>query len=598
MKLLRSKYYSQYILFNKVELNKILLMIKTKFIAVVTFGLLLGLPIKSSISAQESSKKVQKPNIIFILTDDQRWDALGYAGNKLAHTPEMDNLAKAGTFFHNTIATTPICAASRASLISGLYERTHRYSFQSDDIKQEFMNTAYPRVLKEAGYRTALFGKFGVKYKNLESLYDVYDDYDRKASFHDRRGYYYKTIGKDTVHLTRYTGQQALDFIDKASKDEPFCLQLSFSAPHAHDSAKEQYFWDKEQDFVLKNTEVPAAKYSDNKYYDVLPQIVKDGFNRLRWTWRYDTPEKYQHSIKGYYRMIAGVDMEITKIRKQLKKKGLDENTIIIVMGDNGYFLGEKQIAGKWLMYDNSLKVPLIIYDPRVKEHKDVQSMSLNVDIPATILDYAGVKKPVTWAGKSLVSLVENKNAAALRDTILVEHLWEFKNIPPSEGVRTNEWKYFRYVNDKSIEELYNLKQDPDELNNLVKDKNYLEVLNKLRTKCDALIVEYKDPTTGVPSALKTVVTNNALQPEFSWVLPQGAISQRSYQILVASSIANLDKNIGDMWNSDEVMKATTSGIQYVPTNLKSGTTYYWKLRIWDKYHRTGEYTEINQFKL
>lgn len=547
----------------------------------------------------------KKPNIIFILTDDQRWDAIGYAGNKLAYTPEMDNLAKTGTYFHNAVATTPICAASRASIISGLYERTHKYTFQTEDIKQEYMNNAYPKVLKEAGYYTAFFGKFGVKYRGISNLYDKYDSYDRRDDLKDRRGYYYKKIGKDTVHLTRYTGQQAIDFIDNAPADKPFCMQLSFSAPHAHDSAKEQYFWDKEQDFVLANTTVPSAKFSDNKYYDILPQIVKDGFNRLRWTWRYDTPEKYQHSVKGYYRMIAGVDMEITKIRKELAKKGLDKNTVIIVMGDNGYFLGERQLAGKWLMYDNSIRVPLMIYDPRVKEHKDVTEMALNIDVPATILDLAGVQRPVSWHGKSLVPLVNSKNASIKRDTILIEHLWEFSKIPPSEGIRTNEWKYFRYVNDKSIEELYNLKSDPDELNNLVKNKKYQEVLVNLRKKCEELIVKYKDPYSGIPSGLVVnfsrkdgEVIADSKAPNFSWLVPNEAVSQSGYQILVGSTQANLDKNIGDVWNSEQVREKQSSNILYKGKPLQSGNTYFWKVRVWDVINRTDDYSPAQTFKI
>ena len=186
---------------------------------------------------------MRKPNIIFILTYDQRWDALGYAGNPLVHTPEIDRLAAAGTYFKQAFNSTPICAASRASLLSGRYERTHLYNFQTDKIREEFMTDAYPRLLKNAGYQTVFFGKVGVNYDHFERMFDVFDSYDRNNAYTDRRGYFYKKLGDDTVHLTRFTGQQAIDFIDKASTDRPFCMQLSFSAPHAHDGAPDQYFW-------------------------------------------------------------------------------------------------------------------------------------------------------------------------------------------------------------------------------------------------------------------------------------------------------------------------------------------------------------------
>ena len=436
----------------------------------------------------------QRPNIIFILTDDQRWDALGYAGNKLIHTPEMDQLARDGAYFKNMLVTTPICAASRASILSGLYERTHGYTFQTGPIGDQYMREAYPRLLREAGYYTGFYGKFGVKYEHQDQLFDVYEDYDRDNAFKDRRGYFYKTLGSDTVHLTRYTGQQALDFIEQAPTDQPFCLSLSFSAPHAHDPAPDQYFWQAASDTLLKNTNMPGPDLAEDHYFNELPEPVRKGFNRLRWHWRYDTPEKYQHSVKGYYRMISDIDREIAKVREALRRKGLDQNTVIVLMGDNGYFIGERQLAGKWLLYDNSIRVPLIIYDPRVKQHQDIEDMALNIDVPATLLEIADVNRPESWQGKSLLPVVTGENTSLHRDTVLIEHLWEFDHIPPSEGIRTQEWKYFRYVNDKSIEELYHLSQDPRETNNLAKQADYQEVLVRLRQACDRLIRQYKDP--------------------------------------------------------------------------------------------------------
>lgn len=361
-----------------------------------------------SCATQEDNTKI-KPNIIFILTDDQRFDALGYAGNKLIHTPEMDALAATGAYFKNAMVTTPICAASRASILTGLYERTHAYDFSSKGIKPAYMVTSYPRILKNNGYQTGFYGKYGVRYDSLEKQFDKFESYDRNGKFKDKRGYYYKTINKDTVHLTRYTGQKALDFISSVARDTPFCLSLSFSAPHAHDPAEDQYYWQRESDSLLGHIEIPGPNLAEDEYFNTQPEFVRKGFNRTRWYWRYDTPEKYQHSLKGYYRMISGIDREIGKIRAQLKKKGLDKNTVIVLMGDNGYFLGERQLAGKWLLYDNSIRVPLIIYDPREKVHQDVSEIALNIDVPATIIDLAGLERPSSWHGESLMPLVIKK---------------------------------------------------------------------------------------------------------------------------------------------------------------------------------------------
>lgn len=424
-----------------------------------------------------------KPNIIFILTDDQRWDALGYAGNKIIQTPEMDRLAKEGVYFKHAFVTTPISAASRASILTGMYERTHGYTFEKGQIKDPFINLSYPAILKSAGYRTAFFGKFGVEYQNLGSLFDIYENYDRNGKFKDYRGYFYKTINSDTVHLTRYTSEKAIDYIRQDKGDKPFCISISFSAPHAHDPAPEQYFWEKEVDTFYRNIKIPAPLIADDKYFNQLPNYVKNGENRTRWKWRFDTPEKYQQSIKGYYRMISAIDMELGRIRNTLREKGIDNNTIIIFMGDNGYFEGERQLAGKWLMYENSLRVPLIIYDPRHKKHYEIEGMALNIDIAPTIAEFAGVTIPVMWQGISLLKFCDGKNPLKNRKEFICEHLWETPIIAPSEGLRSKKWKYFRYRNDTSHQELYNLETDPLEINNLANNSDYKKKLLKMKTQ-------------------------------------------------------------------------------------------------------------------
>ena len=554
--------------------------------------------------AQENGSK-EKPNIIFILTDDQRFDAIGYVGNEYVETPEMDNLAESGTYFNTAIVTTPICAASRASLWTGLHERAHNYNFQTGNMREEYMANSYPKLLKDNGYYTGFFGKYGVRYNDLDKQFDEYESYDRNNRYKDRRGYYYKTIDNDTVHLTRYTGQQAIDFIDKnASNEKPFCLSLSFSAPHAHDGAPEQYFWQAEMDKMLDDTTIPDPELGDDKYFLAQPKIVRDGFNRLRWTWRYDTPEKYQHSLKGYYRMMSGIDLEIKKIREKLKDKGQDKNTVIIVMGDNGYFLGERQFAGKWLMYDNSIRVPLIVFDPRVNKHQDIDDMVLNIDVPQTIADLAGVKAPSTWQGKSLLPIVKKETNTIARDTVLIEHIWNFSEIPPSEGVRTEEWKYFRYVNDQSIEELYNLKKDPQEIKNLIGKKKYKAVADKLRAKLDELIKKNSDEYRAAPTDLtvelirdpSTEVEIFDLKPEFGWTVPLGSKFQGAYQILVASNKKDIDQNNGDVWDSERVASTKSTDVEYGGNALEIGKTYYWKVRIWEQENRLVDYSEAQKF--
>ena len=431
-----------------------------------------------------SAINTKRPNIIFILTDDHRVDALGYAGNPIIKTPALDKMAREGAYFKNAFVTTPICAASRASILTGLYERTHGYTFQQGPLKKQYMEISYPVILRQNGYYTGFFGKLGVDYNDADKLFDKADIYDRSERMKDRRGYFYKTIGQDTVHLTRFTGHQAQEFLHNVPGNKPFCLSLSFSAPHAQDWAKEQFFWQPKSDTLYRNVRIPDPVLKDDKYFNALPKDVREGFNRTRWFYSYDTPEKYQEHYKGYYRMITEVDDEIRYLWKLLEEKGLAENTVIIFMGDNGLFKGERQISGKWLMYDMSIRVPLIIYDPRAKKHNEVDDMVLNIDIPKTVLSLAGVKVPEIFQGESLVPYLKGKKASKVRKSILFEHLWDFKPIPSSEAIRTKEWKYIRYRTIQAPEELYNIKTDPDEMNNLASNPKYKKIIEKLRNVC------------------------------------------------------------------------------------------------------------------
>jgi len=447
-------------------------------------------------SCDQNTDNQNPPNIIVIVTDDQRWDAIGYAGNEIIITPEQDQLAKEGTYFNKAFVTTPICGASRATIITGMYERKHKFTLGGTTLDSIYNQQNYANELQKKGYKTGFFGKLGIKNDGgLTESFSEHEVYDRNNHFKDHRGYYYKTIGKDTVHLTRYTGHKALNFIENSSKDQPFCLSISFSAPHAHDGAWEgiqkQYFWQHEVDHYYRDIEIPGPKNASDERFNALPKEVREGFNRTRWYWRYDTPERYQESLKGYYRMIGGVDNELGKIRNLLKAKGIEDNTIIIWMGDNGYFLGERQMAGKWLMYDNSVRVPLIIFDPRVNRHHDVDDMVANVDLASTILDFAGVDAQLKTHGNSLVPYVKTGQSPFKREELLIEHLWDKESIPASEGIRTEKWKFMRYRNIKAQDELYDLISDPEELNNLAGDTDHSNVVLEMREKLDKKIAKY-----------------------------------------------------------------------------------------------------------
>jgi arylsulfatase A-like enzyme len=419
-----------------------------------------------------------RPNIVFILTDDQRWDMLGCAGNTIISTPNIDKIAEKGVRFSHAFVTTPICAASRASILTGLYERTHDFNFLKPPVKKKDTDISYPYLLKKAGYRTGFVGKFGVKTEaSIDSIFS-----SKKIN-----GFpYWKESEGQTRYLTDLQGEQAIQFIQQSVGREPFCLSLSFSAPHADDDSKEQYFWPPALDSLYASVNMPVPATARKEFYDSFPDFLKGTRNRERWFWRFDTPEKFQQMVKGYYRMITAIDETIGRITDEINKLGIADNTIIIFMGDNGYYLGDRGYADKWLMHDVSIRVPLIIYDPkknRVKK-KIVDQMVLNVDVAPTILNLAGIPIPDRMQGKSLLPLLTGPGKYR-QNSIFCEHLTLDPKIPNSECIRTKQWKFIRYPKHPEYIELYNLIDDPFEEHNVASKKIHQKKIIQFQKQCD-----------------------------------------------------------------------------------------------------------------
>ena len=289
-----------------------------------------------------------------------RWDMMGCAGNTIIQTPQLDALAKDGVRFQNAFVTTAICAASRASILTGLYERTHRYTFGTKPITAEHVEISYPALLRRAGYRTGFVGKFGVGVPpgGAKQMFDSFTPLNRTP-------YWKKQPDGTLKHLTDIEGEKAIEFIAASKPGEPFCLSVSFNAPHAEDNDPQQYFWQKEVDNLYKDAKFPTPATMTDAFFNALPEFLRKTESRVRFHWRFDEPKKYQAMVAGYYRMISGVDLVIGRICAALKKQGLAGNTVIVFTADNGYFLGERGFADKWYIYEHSIRVPLIVFDPR-----------------------------------------------------------------------------------------------------------------------------------------------------------------------------------------------------------------------------------------
>lgn len=457
---------------------------------VFLFVLLLQSVLLLKLGAVEA--EANRPNILFLLLNDQRNDTLGCAGHPILQTPVIDSLASEGVRFENALVTTPICSASRASIFTGLTARTHGYGVHKPAITRSHMSASYPALLRQAGYRTAFVGYYGVKAEsNPEAeLFDVYRPY--KVS-----QYFMKQADGSLRHESEVAGDRAIEFLKATPKEQPFCLSISFNAVHAVDGDLDNHFpWPKAVDGMYEDVEIPAPRLSDPAIFDKHPEFLKKSLNRKRYFWRWDTPEKYQKNMKAYFRMISGVDHVIGRIRSELDRLELADNTVIIYMADHGFYMGDRGFAGKWSHYDESLRVPLIIHDPRLPQDKRGavrEQIALNLDIPSTLLELAGVTAPAHYQGSSLVPLLQGERVPEWRSDFFGEHLALPHVIPPWEGVWSERYVYARYIGQQpDFEFLHDLKTDPDQLVNLASHPEYTEVLNRMRSRSDQLKQKYE----------------------------------------------------------------------------------------------------------
>ncbi|MCX6898093.1 MAG: sulfatase [Verrucomicrobia bacterium] len=449
---------------------------------------LLANVIAGLLSAAADALPDQHPNILILLTDDQRWDAMGCAGNRIVHTPEMDRLAREGTMFANAFATSSICAASRASIFTGQYERSHHCNFNTGILRRAQLEQSYPMLLRRAGYHTGFIGKYGVGDGKREI--EGTEVFDRWFGFYGQGFYFPNTHpGK---HLNQVMVEQARDFLDGVPANKPWCLSISFKAPH---SGKGYLSYEAEPDLkqLYADVTIAAPPTAKQKYFDVLPEFLRRCNARTSyWEQRFSTPEQYQSVMKDYYRLITGADRAIGRIRSELARRGLADNTVILFLSDNGDMMGDYMLGGKELLHDVSIRVPLIVHDPRAPASargRRRPELALNIDIAPTALDLAGAPLPAAIQGRSLAPLVRGERVAWRKDFFCENNFCvPTQYYPMIEGVRTARWKYIRYTDvQPACEQLFDLDKDANEVNDLASAKDRAATLANLRHRSDEL---------------------------------------------------------------------------------------------------------------
>ncbi len=469
----------------------------------------------------------EKPNIIFLLTDDQRDKTFSITGHPWVSTPNIDKLIQRGVRFSNAYIAEPTCSPSRVAIFTGMHERVNGVGFSSSyKLTEEQWEQTYPALLQKSGYFTGFIGKFGVEYYTFKGKasekFDFWRAHDGWARFFPKtvkncKEYY----DSNEEIITPVMGESMEYFFDTIPDDRPFCLSVSFSVPHGSQTRSMYPESDKAIAMMIPANENPKLKghpFYDELYRDIdieipdetatdpyrfIPKRILDqSKGRATSTYKYDyhPVSCKEHHIR-YYQQITGLDKIVGDLLASLKKRGLANNTIIIFGSDHGLLMGEYGMGGKALLYDLTSKIPCFIYDPGLSvplRGQTVENMVSSLDITTTILDYAGIKPPSNMEGRSLKPLIYGEKTK-WRDEIFLENLFTLRDNPFCEGIREGNWKYIRMYDGiigykeadvdfsgrkPDFEQLFNLLEDPGEKNNLISQYEGTKVLIELRKKC------------------------------------------------------------------------------------------------------------------
>lgn len=483
------------------------------------------------LSSAGSLRAEERPNLIFLLTDDQRDNTLGAMGHPFVQTPHLDGLMRDGVRFRNTYIATPVCSPSRVSYFTGMPERVHGVGFSSSyEVTEEQWERSYPALLKKAGYHTGFIGKFGVEYYTFKGKapekFDYWRGHDGWTKFFPKDSDSPSTTpyhdAKEDI-VTPIMGEAMTAFLEQVPGDRPFSLSVSFNVPHGSQTTSMHMDYPEWHRMVRPANENPKLQghpFYDTLYRDIaitipgetgsdpyrlIPQFILDqekGRKNQTYPYNYDRATCLEHHIR-YYQTITGLDHVIGGLLSDLKKRGLDQNTVILFASDHGLIMGEYGMGGKELLLDLSAKIPCLVHDPRVPKEqrgRELDHLVSSIDLTRTMLDYAGVEAPEFMEGRSLRPLVEGRETE-WRDELFLESLFTMRDNPFQEGIRTERWKYIRMYDGvlpfkesdvdfagrpAEFELLFDLEADPDEQTNVVSVAEHAAILAELRKKTAA----------------------------------------------------------------------------------------------------------------
>jgi arylsulfatase A-like enzyme len=455
--------------------------------------------------ARDAATQTSRPNILCIVGEGLRWDEFSSVGNKILHTPNMDRIGREGCTFRNAFVINALCLPSRATLLTGMYS----HSTGAVSNVQGKISPRFPLVcdlLQKAGYETAFLGKSHVEGALMDHPWDYYfgfvgqADYYRPVITEGVRGVY----GKPTLYAGQYVDtlltKKAVAWLAQ-KRDKPFCLFLWFYAPHA------PFYRPKDMvnDFNGVPIPVPPTFDEDLKDYPGKPRAVADADNKIGYSEVFnDDPRSLEELVKDHYAGVEDNDRNVGAVMKELERQGTAANTAVLLSSDHGFFLGEHHFYDKRLMYEPSIRVPMMIVCPgRVKPGTTSDKMVLNLDVAPTLLDIARIEIPADMQGKSMMPLAEGKHVPWRTDWLYEYYEYPgFEDVRPCRGVRTERYKLIHFFLPPEEWELYDLKTDPNEATNLYGRPEYAELTAHLKERLKALRKETNDTYQYKPTGI------------------------------------------------------------------------------------------------
>jgi N-acetylglucosamine-6-sulfatase len=439
----------------------------------------------SARARQAPAAGVEPRNVVFILSDDHRYDFMGFHpdGPAFLETPSLDRIAAEGAHLANAFVTTSLCSPSRASILTGQYAHRHGIVDNSSPIPEG--TRFFPEDLQRAGYRTGFFGKW-----HMGEVDDMpQPGFDRWVSFRGQGVYVDPLLNFDgeqrrvTGYVTDLLTDYALEWLGRED-ERPFFLYLSHKAVHAEFVPAERHAG-RYADMAIP---YPASMANTESNYVGKPLWVKE----QRYSWHgvdfaYQGQLDFDDFYRSYSEALLAVDESVGRVLDWLEEAGLADNTLVFYMGDNGFLLGEHGLIDKRNAYEESIRVPMLAWAPGLVEPgTTVPGLIRNIDIAPTILDLAGARTGIAMDGRSFLPMLSGgTDAAAEGREFLYEYYWEhaFPHTPTTFALRGDRYKFIYYHGVWDTEELYDLSTDPKEQHNLVSAPQHRETVDRMRSR-------------------------------------------------------------------------------------------------------------------